>query len=327
MVIYILLILLGFLLLIKGADFLVDGASNIAKKFHIPELVIGLTIVAIGTSMPELMVSLNASIKGLSDISIGNIIGSNISNLLLILGVTSIISPLVFKRETKIFESPFTLFITVVFFILANFSLLGNELKISRIEGIVLLLLCVLFFVYNFIMAKRGKEFDGDNSKISKKEEKKISIFRSIILIILGILGLKFGGDFVVENVRKLALELGISEKLVSLTIVAFSTSLPELITSITATKKGDEDMAIGNIIGSNILNILLIIGISSVISPINYSLSYNIDMYLLIGASFIFMLYPFIGKKNTMTRLNGAIFVITYIIYMILLVLRHLQS
>lgn len=327
MVIYILLILLGFLLLIKGADFLVDGASNIAKKFHIPELVIGLTIVAIGTSMPELMVSLNASIKGLSDISIGNIIGSNISNLLLILGVTSIISPLVFKRETKIFESPFTLFITVVFFLLANFSLLGNELKISRIEGIVLLLLCVLFFVYNFIMAKRGKEFDGDKSKISKKEEKRISIFRSVILIILGILGLKFGGDFVVENVRKLALELGISEKLVSLTIVAFSTSLPELITSITATKKGDEDMAIGNIIGSNILNILLIIGISSVISPINYSLSYNIDMYLLIGASFIFMLYPFIGKKNTMTRFNGAIFVITYIIYMILLVLRHLQS
>ena len=327
MVTYILLILLGFLLLIKGADFLVDGASNIAKKFHIPELVIGLTIVAIGTSMPELMVSLNASIKGLSDISIGNIIGSNISNLLLILGVTSIISPLVFKRETKIFESPFTLIITIIFFLFANFSLLGNDLKISRIEGIVLLLLCVLFFIYNFIMAKKGKEFDGDKTKISKKEEKKISIFRSIILIILGILGLKLGGDFVVENVRKLALELGISEKLVSLTIVAFSTSLPELITSITATKKGDEDMAIGNIIGSNILNILLIIGISSVISPINYSVSYNIDMYLLIGASFIFMLYPFIGKKNTMTRFNGAIFVTTYIIYMILLVLRHLQS
>lgn len=327
MVIYILLILLGFLLLIKGADFLVDGASNIAKKFRIPELVIGLTIVAIGTSMPELMVSLNASIKGLSDISIGNIIGSNISNLLLILGVTSIISPLVFKKETKFFENPFTLFVTIIFFLFANFSLLGNDLKISRIEGMVLLLLCVLFFIYNFIMAKKGNQFDGEKIKISKKEEKKISIFRSVILIILGILGLKFGGDFVVENVRKLALELGISEKLVSLTIVAFSTSLPELITSITATKKGDEDMAIGNIIGSNILNILLIIGISSVISPINYSLSYNIDMYLLIGASFIFMLYPFIGKKNTMTRFNGAIFVTTYIIYMILLVLRHLQS
>lgn len=325
MVVYILLILLGFFLLIKGADILVDGASNIARKFNIPEIVIGLTIVAIGTSMPELMVSLNASLKGLGDISIGNIIGSNLANLLLILGITSLISPLLFKRETKVFEGPFTLFVTLVFFLVSNFSLLRNDLKISRIEGIILLLLCLIFFVYNFIMTKKGKEFDGEKNDISIKDKKKINTVQSVLMVVFGILGLKFGGDFVVENVRKLSLELGISEKLVSLTIVAFSTSLPELITSITATRKGDEDMAIGNIIGSNILNIVLIIGISAVISPINYSIIYNFDMYLLLAVTFIFVLYPFIGKKNTMTKLNGVIFVCIYFFYMIYLVVKNI--
>ena len=325
MIINILLIILGFFLLIKGADILIDGASNIAKKFHIPEIVIGLTIVAIGTSMPELMVSLNASIKGLSDISVGNVIGSNLANLLLILGVTSIIKPLVFKRETKLIESPFTLFITILFFLFANYSIFGDINVISRGEGVVLLLLCVLFIIYNLIMAKKGNEFDREKVKINKKEEKKINILKSLIMIIIGIIGLKFGGDFVVENVRELAISFGISEKLVSLTIVAFSTSLPELITSITATKKGEEDMAIGNIIGSQILNILLIIGVSSVISPITYSISYNMDLYILIGASILFVLYPFIGKKDTMTRYNGILFVIIYVIYMISLVIKNI--
>lgn len=325
MIINILLIIFGFFLLIKGADILVDGSSNIAKKFHIPEIVIGLTIVAIGTSMPELMVSLNASIKGLSDISVGNVIGSNLANLLLILGVTSIIKPLVFKRETKLIESPFTLFITILFFIFDNYSIFGDINVISRGEGIVLLFLCVLFIIYNLIMAKKGNEFDREKVKINKKEEKKINILKSLIMIIIGIIGLKFGGDFVVENVRELAISFGISEKLVSLTIVAFSTSLPELITSITATKKGEEDMAIGNIIGSQILNILLIIGISSVISPIAYSISYNMDLYILISASILFVLYPFIGKKDTMTRYNGILFVIIYVIYMISLVIKNI--
>lgn len=325
MIINILLILLGFFLLIKGADFLVDGASNVAKKFHIPEIVIGLTIVAIGTSMPELMVSLNASIKGFSDISLGNVIGSNLVNLLFILGVTAIISPLLFKRETKLIENPFTLFVTILLFVFGNYAILGNNGIISRGEGIILLIFCILFIIYNIIMSKKGNEFDGEKVKINKKEEKKINIFKSIIMIIIGIIGLRFGGDFVVENVREIALLFGISEKLISLTIVAFSTSLPELITSITATRKGEEDLAIGNIIGSQIFNILLILGISSVISPITYSISYNFDMYILIAASFIFMLYPFIGKKDTMTRANGIFFVGIYIVYMINLVIKNI--
>lgn len=325
MIINILLILLGFFLLIKGADFLVDGAGNVAKKFHIPEIVIGLTIVAIGTSMPEFMVSLNASIKGFSDISLGNVIGSNLVNLLFILGVTAIISPLLFKRETKLIENPFTLFVTILLFVFGNYAILGNNGIISRGEGIILLIFCILFIIYNIIMSKKGNEFDGEKVKINKKEEKKINIFKSIIMIIIGIIGLRFGGDFVVENVREIALLFGISEKLISLTIVAFSTSLPELITSITATRKGEEDLAIGNIIGSQIFNILLILGISSVISPITYSISYNFDMYILIAASFIFMLYPFIGKKDTMTRANGIFFVGIYIVYMINLVIKNI--
>ena len=325
MIINILLILLGFFLLIKGADYLVDGASNIAKKFHIPEIVIGLTIVAIGTSMPELMVSLNSSIKGLSDISLGNVIGSNLINLLFILGVTAIISPLLFKRETKLIENAFTLFVTILLFVFGKYAFLGDSGMISRGEGVILLILCLCFIIYNIIMSKKGNEFDGEKVIINKKEEKKIKIFKSILMIIIGIVGLKFGGDFVVENVRELALLFGISEKLISLTIVAFSTSLPELITSITATKKGEEDLAIGNIIGSQVFNILLILGISSVISPITYSISYNFDMYILIGASFIFMLFPFVGQKDTMTRINGIFFVLIYVIYMINLVINNI--
>lgn len=326
MVINIFLILLGFFLLIKGADYLVDGASNIAKEFHIPEIVIGLTIVAIGTSMPELMVSLNASIKGLSDISLGNVIGSNLANLLLILGVTSIISPLIFKRETKLIETPFTLFVTILLFVFGNYSIFGASGTISRGEGFIFLILCVLFIVYSIIMSKKGNEFDGKKIKINKKEEKNIKNFQSILMIIIGIIGLKIGGDFVVENVKELAILFGISEKLISLTIVAFSTSLPELITSITATKKGEEDLAIGNIIGSQVFNILLILGISAVISPITYSVSYNFDMYILIVTSFIFMLYPFIGRKDTMTRRNGILFVSIYVIYMISLVIKNVN-
>ena len=255
----IILIIIGFILLIKGADFLVDGASEIAKKFHIPEIVIGLTIVAIGTSMPELVVSLTSALDGHSDLAIGNVVGSNIANLFLILGVCSIIKPLKFKKETRLFEIPFTIFSTIMlFFLCINGS--NKELNmITREEGIILLAFCILFIIYNLIMAKKGEEFEKTDRIIEiKTNEKNTSpAWESIFGIILGIVGLKLGGDIVVENSVEIAKILGISEKLISLTIVAFSTSLPELITSIAATKKGETDMAIGNILGSQIFNIL----------------------------------------------------------------------
>ncbi len=316
------LLVIGFLLLLKGADFLVDGASNVAKKFNIPEIVIGLTIVSIGTSMPELIVSTASAISGHSDMSIGNIIGSNLANLLLILGMCAIIKPLIFKKETKFIENFIAIFVTGVLFVLGNNSIGAN--MITRKEGIFLVFLCVLFIVYNIVMAKKGNEFDK-NTIIELEDRKKIPTFKSIVLILIGIVALKFGGDFVVDGSTYIAKVMGISEKIIGLTILAISTSLPELITSVTATRKGEVDMAIGNIIGSQIFNIVLIIGVSAIITPINYSISYNMDMTILIASTILFALFPFIGKKDEMTRANGVVFVGIYVMYMIWLVTSNI--
>lgn len=310
MTIDIILLILGFIFLIKGSDILVDGASNIAQRFNIPTIVIGLTIVSIGTSMPELMVSVTSAIEGHSDIALGNVIGSNISNLLLILGICAVINPLIFKRETKIIENPFTVFITVLLFLFCIND--GNSI-ITRLEGIVLLLFCVIFILYNLIMARKGNEFD----KEIVLDESKDGPLMSIIKIAIGIVALKFGGDFVVDGASNIATAIGITEKMISLTVVAFSTSLPELVTSIVATRKGQVDMAIGNIVGSQIFNIVLIIGVSSVLSPIAYSISYNWDFLVLIAGAILFTLFPYIGTKDEMTRENGIIFLIMYALYM----------
>ena len=320
----IVLIIFGFALLIKGADLLVVGASKIAKKFNIPEIVIGLTVVAIGTSLPELVVSTTSALTGHSDIALGNVVGSNLANLFLILGVCSIIKPLKFKRETIIFENPFVIIITaLLFFLCIN----NGGVQISRLEGGCLLLLCVIFILYNVIMAKRGETpEENENDEVQSKnleEPSQIDTYKSILFIVLGILGLKYGGDFVVDNAVVIAQTIGISEKLISLTIVAISTSLPELITSVTAAIKGETDLAIGNIVGSQTFNILLILGASSLLNPITYAASYNKDLILLIAGSIVFALFPFTGEKNKMTRENGYLFVIVYIVYMINIIME----
>ena len=314
MIINILLVALGLVLLVKGADYLVDGASNIAKKFHIPEIIIGLTIVSIGTSMPELVVSVNSALQGHADISIGNVLGSNIANLLLILGVCAVIKPLEFKRQTRLFETPISIAATVIFFIICNTF---NQ-TITRYEGLMLLLGCVLFIIYNIYMAKHGDQIDMEDGLEEKRVVEIVPTSKSIINIVLGIVGLKLGGDLVVNNAVEIATFLGISETLISLTIVAIGTSLPELVTSVTATRKGETDMAIGNIIGSNIFNILLIIGTSAILCPINYAITYNADFIILIIGSIMLAIFPFIGKKNYMGRLQGAIFIIMYILYIL---------
>lgn len=323
MLLNIIMIIIGFVLLIKGADFLVDGASEIAKRFHIPEIVIGLTIVAIGTSMPELVVSVTSALEGHSDLAIGNVVGSNIANMFLILGVCSIIRPLIFKKETRLFEIPFTILATILlFFLCINGS--GEQINtITREEGIILLVFCVLFIIYNLIMAKKGEEFDKEDRilEIRTEENKQVPLWESLFGIVIGIVGLKLGGDLVVNNSVEIAKFLGISEKLISLTIVAFSTSLPELITSITATRKGETDMAIGNILGSQLFNILLIIGVSAALTPINYSKGYDSNLILLIVGSIVLGLFPFVGKKNEMTRSNGILFVVSYIAYLVSIV------
>jgi len=300
----ILFILLGFVLLIKGADFLVDGASNIAKKFGIPELIIGLTIVSIGTSMPELFVSVTSSLQGFSDISIGNVIGSNLCNLLFILGITSIIRDIKFQKNTKYIEIPFLIFTTFMFFIIAQDGL------ISKIDSIILIISFIIFILYTIVSAK--KQNVKETLEMVAKEEN-ISVIKSIIIIIIGIVALKFGGEFVVNNATALAKLFNISDKIISVTIIAIGTSLPELVTSVIAAIKGNTDMAIGNIIGSNIFNLLLIIGVSGLIKTISYNLSYNIDFIILFLASVILFIIPHAGKKEYITKAGGITFLVMY--------------
>lgn len=335
--IQIILIIVGFVLLIKGADVLVEGAESIAKRLHIPEIIIGLTIVSIGTSMPELFVSIQSATKGLSDIAIGNVIGSNICNLLLILGLAAIIKPIKFQKNTKKIEIPLLLIITIMLLVLSNINL-----EISRIDSGILLLGLIIFISYTIFIAKKGTEIYTEEQKIEetktqeekaktkteepkeliKKEElKKQNIklnIKSSIYIIIGIIGLKIGGDLIVNNATLIATAIGLSEKIIGLTIISIGTSLPEIVTTIVAAKKGETDLALGNVIGSNMFNILLILGVSGMITPINYLASYNIQFAILIIATIILLLFPYIGKKDEMTRKNGIIYILLYIMYMI---------
>ena len=332
MIINILLTALGFFLLVVGADILVDGAGSVAKKFKIPVIVIGLTIVAIGTSMPEMVVSTATAITGHSDISIGNVVGSNIANLLFILGVCAVIKPLKVKKQTKLIENFIAIATTIILCLVCmvlnyitpampegiatNQSLSAIPiLQITRVEGIFLLISFALFICYTIWISKKA----NDEEEVEIKE---LSLFKSCAFIVLGVIALKFGGDLVVEYVSAIAKAIGITERVISLTIVAFSTSLPELITSINATKKGEVDMAIGNIIGSGIFNILLILGVSAVISPINYAVNYNFDLIVLLIATIIFAIFPFVGQKDHMSKREGIFFILAYLGYLTYLVI-----
>ena len=309
------LIIIGFVLLIVGADILVDGSSGIAKKFHIPEIIIGLTIVSIGTSMPELFVSITSALDGYSDMAIGNIIGSNLCNLLLILGLSATIKSVVFQKETRLYEIPMCLLVTIVLMYFCN-----SQGGISRLEAVILLVLFCAFIGYTIYMGR--KESKKEIVEI-QTEEKKNSILKNIVFVLLGIFSLKFGGDLVVDNAVNVARYFNWSEKLISLTILAVGTSLPELVTSVTAAVKGNSDIAIGNIIGSNIFNILLIIGVSAFITPITYNFSYNFDFSVLIASSIILAIFPFIPPKDKMSRLNGIVYLFIYVAYLTILFVK----
>ena len=303
------LIIIGFVLLIKGADFLVEGSSDIAKRFHIPEIVIGLTIVSIGTSLPELLVSINSATKGFSDMSLGNVIGSNIANFLLILGVSASLRRLKLKKETRYIEVPLCILYTIIFAILCN---TGN--MITRVEAVVLLVLFNIFIGYTVAMGIKGEKYDeeapideDDAVEKAAKEKDPGSLWRNIIQILLGIVALKFGGDFIVDNSVIIAEYFHISEKIISLTIIAIGTSLPELVTSVIAALKGNSDISVGNIIGSNIFNMTFIIGIASLIKPITFNIAYNTDLIVLFIASVGLFLFQYIPPKNMMSKRNGV--------------------
>ena len=312
-----LVLIFGFALLILGADILVNGASGIAKNFNIPEILIGLTIVALGTSLPELIVTIISSTTGNTDILVGNVIGSNICNLLLILGAVAILKPLKLEKSTIKQNLPLLLGLTILVLVFSLGLFSNTKLIFSKIHGIILLLIALIYFLYPiFEYAKSKKKCnESDNTNTSTSIEDK-SIIHYIIYIILGGLALKYGGDFVVNSATTIATLLNIPERIISLTIVALGTSLPELITSIVAIIKHDDDLAEGNIIGSCIINFCLILGLGAIIIDIPMQLSYIENLILLLSTEILILLYGISNKDNTLTRQNGFILIIIYLIY-----------
>lgn len=315
MIIQILLLLMGLVLLVKGADWLVEGASAIAKKFNISNLAIGLTVVAFGTSVPELVVNAYASIQNHQEIVFGNIIGSNIFNLFAILGIAGLISPMIVQSTTLWKEIPISLLAVVVLFFLCNDFLFGETNSLSRINGFVLLAMFVLFLIYVYTQLKNTSEL------IEESVEPSHSNLKLFFYVAGGLTGLIVGGNFVVDNAVSIATLLGINEQLIGLTIVAIGTSLPELATSVLAATKKKNDIAIGNIVGSNIFNIFLILGVSSVIRPLNYDNSLNFELYLLGGGTLLLFVFLMIGNKLKLDRWKAFILLLVYVFYTIYLV------
>jgi len=324
----IVLFVLGFIFLIKGADIIIDGSSSIARKLGVSSFFIGLTIVAFGTSVPELVISVLASFKESAGIALGNIIGSNISNTLLILGVIAVISPLVIKKATVNKEIPFSLLAVLAVGILANDFLIDRAAPdgLTRIDGFILILFFIIFIYYTFgITKERENIFQKTIGEIKQTEPKEYSNKTSILMIIIGLVGLGLGGKWIVDGAISLAQFFGLSEALIGLTIVAIGTSLPELAASAMAAKRGQADMAVGNIIGSNIFNFLWILGLSSLINPIKYSLELNIDILILIAVTVLLLFLIYIGRKNVLERWEGIIMLGLYAFYLVFLIGRQL--
>lgn len=316
MFIQFLILIFGFVLLITGANALVNGASNIAKKFNIPEILIGLTIVALGTSLPELVVTIISSTTGNTDILVGNVIGSNICNLLLILGAVAILKPLKFEKSTIKVNLPLLIGLTILVLVFGLGLFTSNKLVFTRTHGIILLIIALIYFLYPILEYIKSKKTSNelDNIPATNKENK--SIIQSIIYILLGCLALKYGGDFVVDSSTTIATMLNISKRVISLTIVALGTSLPELVTSVVAILKRDDDLAEGNIIGSCIINFCLILGLGAALVDIPLQVSYIENLLLLIITGFLIWLYGLGNKNNTLTRQNGIVLLLIYLIY-----------
>lgn len=317
MFIAILLILVGFVVLIKGADWLVVGASALARKNNISDLAIGLTIVAFGTSAPELVVNSFASYEGHADIVFGNIIGSNIFNLFAILGIVGLIAPITVQSSTVWKEIPMSLFAAIVLFLLCNNFFIKEPDILSRWDGVILFIffLLFLFYVYKQMKVEQAPPVE-ETEKLIKMSNGKIWI-----LIVIGLAGLILGGKLVVNNAVEMATLLGISEKIIALTIVAAGTSLPELVTSVVAATKKNSDIAIGNIIGSNIFNIFFILSFSSFLRPIPYNPVFNTDLYILAGGTLLLFIAMFTGKKRRLDRWEALILLTGYILYTVYLI------
>ena len=314
MVWQIVLLIIGFVMLIKGADWFVDGAAGIADKLHIPQLSIGLTIVAMGTSAPEAAISISASVQGSADIAVGNILGSNILNILIILGITSVITPLAVQKSTVKYEIPFVIIISVIFGLIGLF-----DNSIGFIDGILLWVLFIAYIAYLFIMTKKGK-IQADESDDEDNDKKPKKVWQLILFGIIGIALVVFGSNITVNAATEIATMFGMSERFIGLTIVALGTSLPELVTSITAALKKNADIAIGNIVGSNIFNILFVIGTSAMITPVAYQNQFLIDSIFCVATAMLLLLLV-LNKDKKLKRWGGIIMLICYAGYFVYLI------
>ena len=309
MLINLLLLVIGFVILIKGADIFVDGASGIAENFHVSKMLIGLTIVAFGTSAPEFAVSVKSLISNNGDIVLGNVIGSNILNILLILGVSSLVHSLNVKNATVKKELPITLLLTTLFAVLLSDSIFDKGLvnTFTRGDGITVLLFFLVFIYYLISMAR--------NKTTEEESKEKLPMLKAIIFLVIGIAGVVFGSNFVVDSATKIATIIGVSERMIALTIIAFGTSLPELVTSLTATRKGEYDIAIGNVVGSNIFNIGMVIGIpTAIFGGIGVITFSYVDLLVMIVAAVLLFMFSFNDYK--ITRKEGIVFILLFVAY-----------
>ena len=304
-----LLLVLGFVLLIKGADFFVDGASSVAKKFRIPSIIIGFTIVAMGTSLPECAVSVTASLANNNALAISNVVGSNIFNLMVVCGASAIFAPLAIQKSTLLKEFPFSIFCALLLLVLGYTSF-----SLGRMEGIVLLVLFLVYLLWMIFSALKNRQEIDEDVNI-------LPTWKCLLFIIGGAIAIKYGGDFVVDGASFIATKMGFSQNLIGLTIVALGTSLPELVTSIVAARKNEVDMALGNAIGSNIFNILLVLGVAGAISPVAFIMENVIDIVILtIMSAYVWILA---WTKNHINKTEGISMILIYVIYLVYICIR----
>ncbi|MGL5348551.1 MAG: calcium/sodium antiporter [Peptostreptococcaceae bacterium] len=315
-----LLLIVGFFFLIKGADIFVEGAASIARKFNVPAMIIGLTIVAMGTSAPEAAVSITSSLAGQNDMSVANVVGSNFFNILMVLGVSSIITKLPVEKNTIKKDAPFLILVS------ATMLLFAFDLTMTRVEGLVLLVLFA-YFLFNTIKSAKSSSVESDTvageaaAAIETSSVEEVSMVKTVLVSLVGIVGIVLGGDMVVDSATSIATSFGMSANLVGLTIVAIGTSLPEFVTSIVAIKKGETEIAIGNVIGSNLFNILLVLGLATTINPISISMLALIDVTFMVFITVI--LYLFMKKNNSLVKSQGFILVALYFVYMAYTIMR----
>ena len=314
------ILVIGFVLLIKGADFFVEGSSSVAKKFNVPSLIIGMTIVAMGTSLPELAVSVTASMTGNNTLAVSNVAGSNIFNLMVVCGACALFAPLTIEKNTLLKEFPFSIICAGLLVVL---GFLGMSL--GRVDGIIFLVIFIVYLLWMIRSAKQarnaGDKLEEEEEELIEEEIKILPMWKCLLFIVGGMIAIKFGGDFVVDGASSIAAGFGLSQTLIGLTIVALGTSLPELVTSIVAARKDEVDMALGNVIGSNIFNILLILGVAAAISPITFLMENIIDIVILIVMSLVVWIFAWTSKE--INRKEGIAMLLMYAVYMVYICIR----